>query len=416
MDRKKVWSWAFYDWANSAYSTTVMAGFFPVFFKNYWSAGTDPVTTTAKLGLTLSISSLIIALLSPTLGVLADLRGLKKIMCTFFMLIGAASCAWMSIIDYGDWTSAMLAYGLGMIAFSASTVFYDALLPSIVKDKDLDYASSLGYSLGYLGGGVLFAVNVVMYLKPEWFGISDGVQAVKISFFSVSIWWIIFTLPLLLNVPEPNSFHKKQSLSQALLSTIKNLQKTFVTILETPNLLIFILAFWLYIDGVYTVMTMAVDYGLALGLESSNLITALLITQFVGFPAAYFFGKTTHIWGCRKPILFCICVYAITVIAATHMSTSLHFYMLATIIGLVQGGVQSLSRSLFAKMIPKDRSGEFFGFFNLIGKFASIVGPLVVALTVTITQNNRSGMLGLLVLFAVGGFLLFKVKENPQPS
>lgn len=413
MRDRKVFSWAMYDWANSAFSTTVMAGFFPLFFKQYWSAGADAVVTTAKLGTTLSVSSLLIAILSPTLGVLADLRGAKKLFCALFMLVGAGACVWLSLIPYGGWAPAMVAYGLGMMAFAASAVFYDSLLPGIARGTKMDEASSLGYSLGYLGGGVLFTLNVLMYQKPEWFGISDPILAIRLSFASVALWWILFSLPMFFSVPEPNGrqHEKRGGLWDQTLKSISGLQGTFLELLRNKNLLIFVVAYWMYVDGVYTVMSMAVDFGLSIGLEASDLIAALLIVQYVGFPATLLFGKLTGRFGCRKPILFCIGVYAVTVVLATGMSQAWHFYLLATVIGLVQGGVQSLSRSLYAHMIPRERAGEFFGFFNLVGKFASIVGPLVVAVTVLITGNSRVGMTGLLLLFLGGGYLLLKVKE-----
>ncbi|QDK37286.1 MFS transporter [Bdellovibrio sp. NC01] len=409
--KKKIYSWAFYDWANSTYSTTVMAGFFPVFFKNFWSQGADAVTTTARLGTAISISSLVVALMSPTLGVMADLRGFKKLLCLGFMVLGVLCCAWMAFIPAGDWWNAIVAYGVAMLAFNASCVFYEALLPFVAEPEDLDYASSLGYSLGYLGGGILFLLNVIMYLKPEIFGLKDGVQAVQVSFISVALWWFVFSYPLAKNVPEPEVLVSKESIWRLTLQSVRTLAATFKKLLLEKNLLIFMIAYWLYIDGVYTVMTMAVDFGISIGFEAKDLIAALLITQFVGFPAAYYFGTITKRWGTKGPILFCILIYAITVILATMMSQAWHFYLLATVIGLVQGGVQALSRSLFARMSPKEYSGEYFGLFNLVGRFASILGPLFVAFGVTVTGNSRMGMLGLLVLFISGGWLLALVKE-----
>ncbi|MCX7978406.1 MAG: MFS transporter [Bdellovibrionaceae bacterium] len=411
MRDKKILSWALYDWANSAFATTVMAGFFPLFFKKYWSQGTDPLISTAKLGTTVSLASLAIALMSPTLGVLADLKGYKKKFLTLFMLLGCLSCFWMSQIEAGGWYWAMLAYGFGMIGMQASSVFYDSLLPSVARGHKMDYASSLGFSLGYLGGGILFALNVAMYLKPEVFGLQDGAQAVRWSFATVAIWWLVFSLPILLNVPEPEHMGARGGVWELTLKSIEGLQKTLVDILRNRDLLIFLLAFWLYIDGVYTVITMAVDYGISIGLDSKHLIAALLITQFVGFPFALLFGLLTPRWGCRKPILVCIFVYCISVIGAALMSTEVHFYLLAAVVGAVQGGVQSLSRSLFGKMVPVERSAEYFGFMNIVGKFASISGPVVVLGVSLLTGSHRYGILGLLLLFLLGGWLLWKVKE-----
>lgn len=409
---KKIYSWAFYDWANSSFSTTVMAGFFPVFFKTYWSQGASAVDTTARLGTIISISSLLIALMTPVLGAFSDLRSSKKKFLLFFTFVGALSCAGLGLIDEGQWVQAVFAYGLAMMAFSASCVFYDSLLPSLGQEKDLDYASSLGFSLGYLGGGVLFSLNVLMYLFPSFFGFSGPVQAVQFSFFSVAVWWLVFTLPLLLNVPEPQGGFDSKRIPSMLSETFSQLKITMRDLFRRKELRIFVIAYWLYIDGVYTVMTMAVDYGISIGFKTEHLIAALLITQFVGFPATLAFGKITKNLGCRKPILFCLLVYSVSVVLASQMSSAWHFYMLAIVIGLVQGGVQSLSRSLFAKMIPAEKSGEYFGFFNLVGKFASILGPLVVAFSVQVTQKSNYGLLGLIFLFGAGGYLLLKVDED----
>ncbi|WP_374079267.1 MFS transporter [Bdellovibrio bacteriovorus] len=419
MDRtqkKKIFSWALYDWANSAYSTTVMAGFFPIFFKKYWSDGADAIVTTARLGTVISVSSLIVALLSPTLGVVADLKGFKKLFCMLFTFVGVIACAWMGFIPMGDWWNAMLAYGIAMMAFNASSVFYDSLLPYVADGRQMDYASSLGYSMGYLGGGVLFLINVLMYLFPASFGLPDGVVAIKISFVMVAVWWTVFSLPLAKNVPEPHVEANSHNIWRLTQESLRTLKKTLKALIQEKNLATFMIAYWLYIDGVYTVMTMAVDYGISIGFEAKDLIAALLITQFIGFPCAYYFGTATKKWGTKKPILLCILMYAIAVIAATKMSQAWHFYLLATMIGMFQGGVQSLSRSMFGRMIRKEESGEYFGLFNLVGRFASILGPMVVAVGVTVTGSSRMGMMGLIFLFVAGGILLALVKEPANHS
>jgi len=400
-----------YDWANSAFSTTVMAGFFPVFFKNYWSEGTDPTLTTARLGTAISISSLIIAVISPTLGAMADLHGYKKNFNFLFMCLGALSCFSMGFIGHGQWQWAILAYGLAMMGFNASSVFYDALLPEVAAGRDMDYASSLGYSLGYLGGGLLFLINVLMYLKPQIFGIADPVTAVKISFITVAVWWFLFTLPLQMNVHEARLCQPSQKFLIKTLESLKTLKQTLLDLTQNRNLLTYLVSYWLFIDGVYTVITMAIDFGINIGLESKDLIAALILTQFIGFPFAWLFGKLTPRWGCRKPILFCIAVYSLTVVMSVFMSEPWHFYLLATIIGMVQGGVQSLSRSLFGQMIPVKSSGEYFGLFNLVGRFASILGPLFVGIGTHFSGSARMGLLSLIVLFLVGGFLLHQVHE-----
>ncbi len=412
MKNKKILSWALYDWGNSAFATTIMAGFFPVFLKEYWGKGVNPSHTTAQLGTTLSLASFGIALISPFLGVLSDSQGSKKRFLFVAMLFGVAGCGALATLQQGQWVQALFIYGFTYMAFNASCVFYDSLLPSIARGTEMDYASSVGYSFGYLGGGLLFLINVMWFLKPEWFGFSDGIMAVKASFISVGLWWFIFTFPLMKNVPEPKVLQKNSlGLWRMTLESITILKATFKDLLKNKNILTFMVSYWLFIDGVYTVITMAVDFGIGLGLESKDLISALLITQFIGFPFAWIFGLLTPKFGCRKPILFCILVYSVAVILATQMSQAWHFYVLAAVIGMVQGGVQSLSRSLFGNMVPAEKAGEYFAFFNLVGKFASIFGPLLVAGTVLLTGHQRLGMMGLLVLFIVGGALLFRVQE-----
>lgn len=411
---KKVLSWALYDFGNSAFSTTVMAGFFPIFFKMFWSSGVDPVISTARLGTTISISSLIIAMLSPTLGVVADLKGVKKIFCLGFTVIGALACVHMAFIPMGDWWMAMIAYGVAMMAFNAGTVFYESLLPFVSTGRNLDFASSFGYAMGYLGGGILFLINVLMHLFPAAFGIQDGTVAIQVSFVTVGVWWILFSAPLAKNVPEPQVEINKDNAYRLTVRSLQTLKNTFKDLLVEKNTLLFIVAYWLYIDGVYTVMAMAVDFGMAIGLQSKDLIVALLITQFIGAPCAYYFGTVTHKWGARKPILFCIFIYSLTVILATQMSQAWHFFLLAMVIGMVQGGVQSLSRSLFARMTPPKLSGEYFGLFNLVGRFAAILGPVLVGFGALLTGSPRLGMLGLLALFVIGGILLWNVREPQQ--
>ncbi|MFN7905824.1 MAG: MFS transporter [Pseudobdellovibrionaceae bacterium] len=409
---KPQFSWTLYDWANSSFSTTVMAGFFPIFFKQYWSEGMDPSLSTARLGLVISVSSLFIAFASPTLGTLSDRMGNKKIFLMFFCLLGISASISMTFIPQGGWIYAALAYGIGLMGLNASSSFYDSLLPSVASGKQMDYVSSVGYAMGYLGGGILFLMNVVMYQKPQWFGLESGLSGVQFSFFTVGLWWFVFTLPLIFSVEEKKSQGAANRFQLSLIrDSFVELKGTLASISSQKNIFYFLLAFWLYIDGVYTIMTMAVDFGLSINLEPGDLIQALLLTQFIGFPSAWLFGKYASKHSCKAPILICISLYALTTVVAIQMSQAIHFYMLAAMIGLVQGGVQSLSRSLFARMIPKEKSGEYFGFFNLVGKFAAILGPQLVALQAYFTGDSRSSLTGLIILFALGAFFLKKVQE-----
>ncbi len=414
--RKDLISWAMYDWANSAFATTVMAGFFPVFFKLVLSKDVDPTLSTARLGFAISISSLLIAILSPFLGVLSDLRGLKKKLTLWFMMISILGCIGLSFLDQGQWIAGAWIYGLAFLGFNASCVFYDSLLPSVAKNHESDFASGLGYGLGYLGGGVLLTLNVLMMTYPHVFQLDSPLSAVRASFVSVAIWWIVFSIPFFRYVQEPEvriHIHILPAFRQSFLSVLttwKNL------IGPHRNLGLFLLAYWLFIDGIYTVMTMAVDYGIALGFSSENLIAALLITQFIGFPFALLFSKLSEKLGSKSLIQFSLLIYSLTVLASIQMSKAWHFYLLAGMIGMVQGGVQALSRSLFARMIPETHAGELFGFFNLVGKFASILGPFIVGLGALMTGSSRYGRLGLLILFILGSGLLTFVKEPERNS
>jgi len=409
---RKVFSWVLYDWANSAFATTVMAGFFPVFFKKYWSAGTDLNFSTYQLGLANSFSSLILALLSPILGAIADQGSVKKKALIVFTSLGIVMTGALSLVAQGDWQSAVILYMLAHIGFSGSNAFYDSLIVFVAPSQDTNRVSALGFSLGYLGGGVLFAINVVMTLKPELFGLRDAGQAVQVSFLTVSAWWALFTLPLLLFVEE-----KKRPGIGYLQMANGGFRQVFLTFKEIrllKNLGLFLLAYFFYIDGVNTIIAMAVDYGMALGFPSESLIVALLITQWVGFPAALLYGQLAHRIGARKGLYLAIIVYCGVCVFGYFMNSPTHFYVLAMVIGLVQGGIQSLSRSVFAHMIPRDKSGEYFGFFNMLGKFSSMMGPFLVGWVSLATQNSRLSLLSIILLFVIGSIFLAFVKMPPE--
>jgi UMF1 family MFS transporter len=413
---KKIFSWALYDWANSVFYTTVMAGFFPVFFKQYWNSGVPATVSTERLGVCAAVSGFVLAVLSPTLGVVSDKKRMKKSLLFYTMVCGVICTIGLYFVPQGDWVTAAILYGLGLFMVSSSCVFYDSLLISVCKEDEYEFVSSLGYSLGYLGGGILFALNVFLVLKPEVFGIPNAADAVKISFLLVAVWWFVFTMPLMKNVPEPESAASSKNIAELTLETVKELKGIFLEIFANKNLFYFILAYWFYIDGVFTVMSMAVDFGLSIGLESADLMKALLITQFVGFPSAYIFGVLCKRFNSKILILIGLLTYVISIIGASRMSEAWHFYALAIVIGLSQGGVQALSRALFAHLIPPEKSGEYFGFFNMLGKFASVLGPLLVAFFARFTNDSRQTILSLLILIIAGAFFLSKVKVRPRVS
>lgn len=396
--RSLVWSWALYDWANSAFATTVMAVFFPLFFKKYWAADLTAIESTAMLAYANSLSSIFLAITSPIFGAIADEGAYRKKLLLFFTILGSIGSCWLTFIAKGDWLIAAWVYSLGVVGFTASLTFYDSLLVQIVKPKDFDRVSGFGYALGYLGGGLLLAINV-------WMFSSGGEAGALNSFLTVGAWWLVFSIPIFLFVPEIK-VGRKVALKTAAMRGFESLWHHFWELRKEKALLFFLLGYFFYIDGVNTVAKMAVDYGLAIGLEADGLVKAILLVQFIGFPSAIAFGilgeKTSPI----KMIWLCLGVYLLVTVAAYFLETGTQFYFLAAVIGVVQGGIQALSRSLYARLVPPEQSAQYFGFFNMVGKFSSILGPLLVGLTAAATGSSRAGILVLSVFFVIGGIFL----------
>lgn len=408
---KKELSWALYDVGNSAFYTTVMAGFFPVFFKQFWHPSTDPTVSTFHLGLTNSLAALAVAIMAPLIGSIADLAGIKRPFLIFFSILGIASALLFPFVGKGEYQVAMWLFGLGMVGASTAASIYDSQLTDVTSKKNYHKLSALGYSLGYLGGGLLFALNVAMTLKPTFFGLNDATEAVQLSFLTVGVWWALFSLPIILNVKDSQE-SQNIKIPEAVKNGFLQIKQTVLSILGKKQLLLFLLAYWFYIDGVGTVMRMAVDYGMSLGFESSDLITALLLVQFLGFPAALLFGRLGDKYGAKLGIYLGIFAYATVTIYAYFMTSKIDFFIIAALVGLVQGGIQSLSRSMYANLIPQNRSAEFFGFYNMLGKFAAIIGPVLMGGVGHITGSTRLSILSILVLFIIGGTLLSRVKVD----
>jgi UMF1 family MFS transporter len=408
-----------------------MAGFFPIFFKQFWSSGADVNLSTAQLGIGNSIASLLVALMAPVLGAIADKGSAKKKFLIFFAYLGVLMTASLFMVQEGQWAWAIFIYAMGVIGFSGANIFYDSLLPSVASEDKIDFVSSLGFSMGYLGGGLLFLVNVVMTLKPELFGLAGAGEAVRYSFLSVAIWWGAFTLITIFWVPEEKTAAASDEGANFVLEGFRQFIGTFKKVRHLKTVFLFLLAYWFYIDGVDTIIRMAVDYGMSLGFDSNDLIKALLITQFVGFPAALVFGKLGEKWGVRKSIYLAICVYMFVTIWGTMMTNRQEFYILAIIIGLVQGGIQALSRSYYSRLIPKDQAAEYYGFYNMLGKFAAIFGPALMGIVGLIARRilmpptptpaqieavgqlaARWGIGSILILFIIGMTLFYFVDEE----
>jgi UMF1 family MFS transporter len=405
--RPRELAWASYDVASSAFATTVMAAFFPVFLKQYWAAGIPVTESTFWLGMTNSVAALLALLLAPVLGALSDAGGWKKPLLALFALLGIAMSASLYWVGPGAYGIALLLYGLGLVGFSTGMVFYDALLPSVTHPSRFERVSSFGVGMGYLGGGALFAVNVLMTQKPGWFGLADAGDAVRMSFLMVAGWWLLFTLPLLFVVREPPT--RRASGFAAVPAGLRQLRETFRDIRRLKVVMLFLCAYWLYIDGVDTIVHMAVDYALAIGFDAGGLMLALLITQAVGVPATLLYGRLGERFGAKPALLLGLAVYAGVVVWGARMTEPWEFYGIAATVGLVQGGVQALSRALYARIVPPEKAGEFFGFMNLLSKFAAVLGPALMGVVSWATGEPRLSILALLILFGAGAALLFRV-------
>lgn len=442
-------AWAFYDWANSAFSTTVMAGFFPILFKQYWSAGVDVSESTHRLGIANSLSSLAIALVAPALGAIADAGGSRKRFLLASAAIGIVATTLLFFVGSGAWVAAAVLYVVAAFGFSASMIFYDSLLLDVSTPETSDYVSSYGFALGYLGGGLLFAINILMYRMPESFGLSDATSAARWSFLTVAAWWTLFSIPLARVVRERMSNAARRVLSpvtpppsaagappappaagrsegsvaatrgaafvqglQTLVGTLKHLRRH-------RTVLMFLLGYWFYIDGVHTIVRMGVDYGLSLGFSAGTLITALLMIQFVGFPATIAFGRMAERIGARSGILVAIAIYILICVWGYRIANPWEFFVLAGGIGLAQGGINSLSRSFYSRLIPAGESGQFFGYYNTIGRFSAVLGPWVMGSVSVATGNPRLSMLALILFFVVGAAFLVRVPSlagAPAPT
>lgn len=404
--RRPVVGWALYDWANSAFSLTVVTAFVPVLLAGYWSDGVDSSVTTFRLGLANGAASLIVAVLSPFIGAVADRLGRRKGLLLMLAGLGVVMTGSLAFVAAGQWPVAVACFVLATIGFAGSNSLYDSLLVDVTSTELYDEVSAYGYALGYLGGAVLFALNVAMVGDPARFGLASPVEAIRVAFVLVAIWWVIFSVPLVWWVRErPHAAD-----GRPVAGTLTRLRATAGQIRADRNLLLFLIAYWLYIDGVYTIIKMAVDYGLSQGLSMQHLVQAILLTNVVGFPAALLFGQLGRRIGAQRGLYVAITVYVGVTCAAVFLSSAAEFYVLAAVIGLVQGGVQSLSRSLYAKLIPAGERAAFFGIYNMLGKFSAIIGPVMAGVVALLTGSQRLAMLSIVVLFVGGLACLTRVR------
>jgi len=409
--RKPVIAWALYDCGNSAFATSVMTAFFPLLFNQQWSSGASGAQTTTRLMLANGIASLLLAIAAPLLGAVADRGAYHKLLLGLFAFGGAAATAGLYAVGADAWLAAAATYTLAAFCFAAANVFYDSMLSDLTQPRYFDRVSAFGFAAGYLGGGLLLLVHIVMLVRPSWFAFADVEQATRVIFLTVGLWWAAFTLPLLLVVPQRQATGRRK-LSIALREGLAQLRGTFRRVRELRSVLLFLIAYWLYIDGVNTLVKAAVDFGYKLGIEQFHLIIAVLVVQLIAAPAAMGFGYLGEWIGPKRGILLGLSVYIVVTGWAPFMDHVWEFYMLACGIGMVQGSVFSLSRSLYARLIPPAESAEFFGFYNLIGKLAAVLGPFLVAAAASVTGTSRAAPLAILPLLVAGGALLWRVPEK----
>jgi UMF1 family MFS transporter len=419
LDRPELRAWAMYDWAASAMQTTIMVAVFPIYFVKVAGAGVAESGATQQLALVNSLSLVFIAVLSPILGAISDYRATKKRFLALFLAIGVASVLAMFFIHHGDLGLASALFTISLIGVAGSFVFYEALLPHIAAPDEVDRVSTAGYAIGYFGGGILLALNLAWIQRPDWFGLPHGAgltesQAtlpVRLAFVSVALWWIVFSIPLFRRVPEPPALlepdeHRGENPAKV---AVVRLAETFHELRSYRNAFLLLLAFLIYNDGIQTIIKMATAYGTEIGIGQSALIGAILLVQFVGIPCSFLFGMLAHRIGAKQALFLGLLAYTVISVLGYFMKTAFHFYVLAGLVGTVQGGTQALSRSLFASMVPRHKSGEFFGFFSVFEKFAGIFGPLIFAGAIAMTGSSRNAILSVIIFFVIGALLLWPV-------
>jgi MFS transporter, UMF1 family len=419
LGRPELRAWAMYDWAASAMQTTIMVAVFPIYFVKVAGAGLQESGATQRLATVNTLALVIVALLSPVLGAISDYRALKKRLLAVFMLIGVTAVVGMYFVEQGDLDLASALFTVSLIGVAGSYVFYEALLPHIARPEEIDRVSAAGYALGYLGGGVLLALNLAWIQRPDWFGLPSGpglrpsetTLPVRLAFLSVAVWWVLFSLPLFRRVPEPPAIIEpdEQPGANPVVTAFTRLGETFRELRSYRDAFLMLLAFLIYNDGIQTIIKMATAYGTELGIGQNALITAILLVQFVGIPCSFLFGMMATRIGAKRAIFLGLLAYTAISVLGYFMKTATHFFVLAGLVGMVQGGTQALSRSLFASMIPHHKSGEFFGFFSVFEKFAGIFGPLIFAGTIAVSGSSRNAILSVILFFGVGALLLLRV-------
>jgi len=408
--KRAIRAWTMYDWANSTFATTIAAAVLPVYYSTVASKNLQPHEATSNWAFTTTIALVLVALLGPILGAMADFSGAKKRFMSIFVVVGVTGTALLYLVKSGDWFMASVFYIIGSIGFAGANVFYDSLLPHIAHEDEIDQVSSRGYAMGYAGGGILLAVNLVMIMfSPDHL----TELMTRLSFLTVSIWWLVFTIPLWRNVKEPPRRILASEIGfNPIKASFSRLSNTFKEIKKYKELTKFIVAFWLYNNGIGTIIFMATIYGTELGFSSTTTIGTLLMVQFVAIPFAFLFGWLAKKIGTKRSILLSLMIYTLIAIGGYFLYKEIHFWLLGFAVATVQGGSQALSRSLFGRMMPKSKSAEFYSFFSVSEKIAGTVGPLLFGVVSRLMGGSRLSIVSLIIFFSLGGLLLWQVKEK----
>ena len=405
-------SWAFYDWANSAYTLIVVTAILPLYFKaSATQAGIDAATSTAYWGYANSFSTLIVSILAPILGTIADFKGFKKRFFIIFATLGVIFTLMLAVVPSDQWLVILICFIVTSIGFTGANIFYDSFLVDVTTEERMDRISANGYALGYVGSIIPFVISIALIMTAQLNILPLSVTiASQIAFVITALWWGFFTIPMLKNVEQR---YYVERVPNPVSTSFKKLYSTFKNIKAYKPLFIFLIAYFFYIDGVHTVINMSTAFGSDLGISSTTLLIILFMTQVVAAPFTVLFGRLGGKYSEKTMIMVGIFVYIIVCFYAYFLDSALDFWILAMLVGTSQGGIQAMSRSYFAKLVPKESSNEFFGFYSIFGKFAAIIGPLLVGVTAQYTGNTNSGVFSLVILFIIGAIILLYV---PKPD
>jgi UMF1 family MFS transporter len=406
---RTVKSWIAYDAGNSAFATTVVAAFFPIFYLEFWASNLPKIEASIYLNWTIVICNVSILLSGPVIGAITDINQSTKKSLTIFTITSVFFVGLLYFLSVGSWIYALVFFGIANYCFCVAQIPYDKILTKIATPEKFSIISNQGYAWGYAGGGLLFTVNALMSIYPASFGLASQSDAIRVSFLMVSVWWLLFLIPLLLNFQETRDHNKSKGI---VLSSLKNIVTTLKSVYQYKNAFLFLIAFFLFIDGAHTVIYLASTFALNLGLETSSIIQALILVQLVAFPATLIWGYIANKFGDKLVLYITIFSYIFIIIYSTTLSSAFEFYLLAASVGCVQGGIQGSSRGYFGKLIPKEKAGEFFGLYNVMGRAGAILGPLLVGTLLTLYGNVRIALLPIAILFIIGGLLLTRVKNE----